>query len=97
MQHIIAIAMAATAASSAAAQPATRPDPADAKASVPTYRYESTFKDYQPYADPQTARWRDLNEEMGRLGGHLGHMAKPGEKGSSASKAVSPQRHEGHK
>ena len=97
MQQIIAVVLAVSAAGSAVAQQTTRPDPADAKASVPAYRYESAFNDYRPYADPQAARWRDLNEEMSRLGGHLGHVAKPGEKGSPAPKAISPQRHEGHK
>ena len=97
MQQIIAVVLAVSAASSAVAQQATRPDPADMKAPVPALRYESAFKDYRPYVDPQIARWRDLNEEAGRLGGHMGHVAKPGEKGKAASKTAPPQEHGGHK
>lgn len=97
MQQIIAVALAVSAASSAAAQQAARPDPADSKAVVPAQRYESVFKDYRPYADPQIARWRELNEEAGRLGGHTGHVAKPGEKSKPVAKTASPQGHAGHK
>ena len=96
MQHIIAIAIAATAASSALAQQATRLDPADPKASVPAYRYESAFKDYRPYVEPQPARWRDLNEEASRLGGHMGHVAKPAEKAKPPG-ATAPRGHGSHK
>jgi hypothetical protein len=63
-------------AGSAAAQTATRPDPADPKAAVPARPYEPVFKDYRPYVDPEVSRWRQSNEEMGRLGGHVGHVPK---------------------
>ena len=63
-------------AGSAAAQTAARPDPADPNAAAPKRPYESVFKDYRPYVDPEVARWRQSNEEMGRLGGHVGHVPK---------------------
>ena len=97
MQQIIAVALAMSAAGSAVAQQAARQDPADTKAPVPSYRYESAFKDYRPYGDPQVARWRELNEEASRLGGHMGHVAKPGEKGKPGSKSAPQQGHGGHK
>jgi hypothetical protein len=61
---------------SAAAENPARPDPADPKAGAPLRPYESAFKGYRPYVDPEVARWRDANEEMGRLGGHLGHVPR---------------------
>ena len=74
-------------AGSATAQNLARPDPADPKVTVLARPYESSFKDYRPYVDPEVARWRQSNEEMGRLGGHVGHVprdtgsiTKPGEK-----------------
>ena len=69
--------LAACAVGSVSAQTAARPDPADPKAAVPARPYEPAFKDYRPYVDPEVARWRQSNEEMGRLGGHVGHVPKP--------------------
>ncbi len=86
---------------SAAAQTAARPDPADPKAAVPARAYESAFKDYRPYADPEVMRWRQANEEMGRLGGHMGHMGHvPRESGPTVkpgAKPPAPAGHGGHK
>ena len=62
------------ASSMAAAQTAARLDPADPKAAAPVRGYESAFKGYRPYADEEAGRWRESNEEMGRLGGHQGHL-----------------------
>jgi len=76
MHKTIAFALAACFAGSAAAQHLARPDPADPKASAPARAYDSAFKDYRPYADPDLARWREANEEVGRLGGHVGHAGR---------------------
>jgi len=70
------IALTACFASSAAAQTTARPDPADPKAAAPTRPYESSFKDYRPYVDAEVARWRQSNDDMGRLGGHIGHVPR---------------------
>jgi hypothetical protein len=88
------IALAACFAGSATAQTAARPDPADPKAAAPARPYESSFKDYRPYVDPEVARWRQSNEEMGRLGGHAGHVQQaPDAAGKPAVKAPA---HSGH-
>ena len=63
-------ALAAAIAGSAAAQ--ARPDPADAKAKAPPVEYRSAFEGYRPYAEPELAPWRAVNEEVRRVGGHLG-------------------------
>ena len=76
MLKTICFMLLACAAGSAAAQAAARPDPADPQAAVPARPYDSVFKDYRPYVDPDVARWRESNEETGRLGGHVGHMPK---------------------
>lgn len=85
-------------ASDVAAQNSSRTDPADPKVAVPARAYESAFKGYRPYADPEVARWRQSNEEMGRLGGHMGHV--PRETGAivkPGAKPASPLGHGGHK
>ncbi len=65
-------ALAAATAGSAAAQ--ARPDPADAKAKAPPVEYRSAFESYRPYAEPELAPWRAVNEEVRRVGGHVGMM-----------------------
>lgn len=90
-----AISLVALAASSAAAQVPARPDPADTKAPAPAATYESAFRDYKPYEDPEIARWRDVNNEVGRLNGHIGHVrmqATPG-----AKPPAKPDAHGGHR
>lgn len=93
-----AIALAAAFAGSAAAQQAARPDPADPKATAPSRpAYESAFKGYRPHSDTEVGRWRESNEEMGRLKGHVGHV--PGSVPPAASPAPKsgPAGHGGHK
>lgn len=67
----------------AIAQSDVRRDPSDAQAAVPTVQYRSAFSEYQPYRDPEIGKWREANDQMKDLGGHRGHVGKPG---SGASK-----------
>ncbi len=100
-----AFVLAAAIAGSAIAQVTARPDPADPKApAAPSTApapsrpaYESAFKDYRPHSDPAVTRWRESNEEMGRLKGHVGHV--PGSVPPAASQAPKsgPAGHGGHK
>ena len=94
MLKTICFMLAACAAGSAIAQTAARPDPADPKAPVPARPYESAFKDYRRYLDPEVARWRQSNEEMGRLGGHVGHLPKA--QGPTVKPAAKPPAQGGH-
>ncbi len=67
-------------ATTAVAQTVPPRDPADPKqgpAAAPAH--EPAFRDYRPYVDPEVGRWRQANDEVGRLGGHSGHLpSKPG-------------------
>jgi len=88
------IALVACATGGVAAQSAAPPDPADPKASVRERAYESAFKAYRPYTEPEVARWRQSNEEMGRLGGHMGHLRREtGVADRPAAKPTSPATH----
>ena len=53
----------------AATARAHRPDPADAKAPVPSALYASPLRAYQPFAEPQVAPWRETNELVRQRGG----------------------------
>lgn len=76
MRKTIAAMLCAPIAGAAAAQDVARPASADAGQAARAPAYESAFRDYRPYADPEPARWRDVNDEVGRLGGHVGHVPR---------------------
>jgi hypothetical protein len=100
MQGRLLSALAALAAAGAsAAQNPARPDPAEPKrATTARPAYESAFRDYRPYADPDVGRWRESNEEMGRLRGHAGHVpgsVPPAARGTDAP--AKPATHGSHK
>ena len=52
-----------------AAAKAARPDPLDAKASVPALSYESSFSRYRRMGDEKPVSWRDANDTVTRIGG----------------------------
>lgn len=87
-------ALAACFAVSAAAQAPARPDPAEPKSATLVRPYESAFKGYRPYVDPEIARWREVNDEVGKLKGHVGHV--PQQPGAVAKPAAKPPAQGGH-
>jgi hypothetical protein len=72
MKPHFAFALMAAFAPLATAQQEGQPNPADPGARVPAAKYESPFKGYVPYREEKLAPWRELNEEVGRVGGHVG-------------------------
>ena len=40
--------------------------------------YHSTTSEYIPYHEGSIADWRQVNDEMGKLRGHAGHMSGDG-------------------
>jgi hypothetical protein len=52
-----------------AAAPAGMRDPGDPRAIVPPAAYMSAFRRYRPNADVEVGAWRDLNDNVGRIGG----------------------------
>ena len=54
------------------AQQKPRSDPADAAAPVPAMSYDSAFKNYIPDREIKPAGWKEVNEEVSRIGGHAG-------------------------
>ena len=74
--HRLLFVLAVLAPACAGAQ-APRPDPADAKAAVPPLRYESVVPAPRPPEKP--VDWKKKNEDVARLGGHVGHLKSLGE------------------
>lgn len=60
----------------ATAQPSgKRPDPVDPDSERPAAIYQSAFAGYQPLqeaTEPPDTQWRAVNEEVARVGGHVG-------------------------
>lgn len=98
MNYRIAATLAALAAAGAAlAQEPRRAGPAEASANAPNSRYDSVFTGYRRYQDEPIAPWREANDEMRRLGGHVGHVpgtATPSVPAPGA--APKPAPHHGH-
>lgn len=74
----------------AAQKPAASAGPASAGAAAPPMKYDSAFAGYLPHRDEKVAPWREVNDEVARVGGHIGIMrgaaaspvpqSRPGEK-----------------
>lgn len=79
MHKSICFVLAVIAAGPVAAQE-ERPDPKDPKAKAPPVEYRSAFEAYRPYAEPELAPWRGVNDEVRRAGGHAGISRKHGER-----------------
>jgi hypothetical protein len=85
MHKAVFFVVAAAAAGLAAAQQ-PRPNPGEPKAPVPAIEHRSAFEGYRRHTEPEVSGWREMNEEVRRIGGHVGivreqpHPAKPGAK-----------------
>lgn len=83
------------------AQPPASP-PARPVGTQPSY--ESAFADYRPYREEPAASWRQVNDEVARVGGHAGVLkaepapgAAPARDPSTVSPATpAPARSGGH-
>lgn len=87
------IALALAIAGPAHAQPATaaRPDPLDAKASVPDVVYRSALSAYRPYAEQSVGSWREANETVNRIGGWRAYAREAQQPPLPASPASAPK------
>lgn len=62
----------------AATPPGATPPGAPTAAPVPLPRYRSPLDDYRPYrVDEPLLPWREANDAVGGLGGHMGHLERP--------------------
>lgn len=86
---IAVIAFAAHAPLAAAEPSAGRNDPANPEAPVPAFQYESAFKGYHGFRETPLAPWREVNDEVARVGGHIG-ILRAGRDAGSASPGTAP-------
>ena len=84
------------------AQTRERADPAAANVKSAAGKYESAYANYRGLEEEQPADWRDLNDTVGRVGGHAGVLrdqsgaAKPPAAGGAKS-APQPAPQAGHR
>lgn len=79
---IAVVALAAHAQLATAPLAAAPPDPASPDASAPSFSYESAFTGFRGFREAPLMPWRDVNDEVARVGGHLGiFRAPPASKG----------------
>ena len=71
MKTLLATAVLAAVAPFAAAQQ-PRTEPTDPAAPVPAFRYDSGFGGYRGFRDEPLAPWREVNDDVARIGGHVG-------------------------
>ena len=57
---------------------AAPPPAADAAGPAPATSYRSAFDGYRPFREEAVTDWRALNDEVGRVGGHVGIMRDAG-------------------
>lgn len=69
-----------------AAQPSPATNPASPDAPVRQSAYESAFAGYRTYQDEKPASWREVNDEVGRIGGQAGIFGGAGHAGHSSPK-----------
>lgn len=50
----------------------SRPKPDDPKAAAAPIEHRSAFEGYRPFRDEAMVPWREVNDEVGRVGGHVG-------------------------
>jgi hypothetical protein len=65
-------AVAAIALAAGAAHAQSRPKPEDPRSAAPPPARSSAFEGYRPYRDEPVGSWREVNDEVGRVGGHSG-------------------------
>jgi hypothetical protein len=70
LARILAVAVLACATAAAGAQVPAQP-PAD-RGAAPPPTYQSAYEGYRPYVEEPLAPWREVNDTVERVGGHVG-------------------------
>ena len=100
--YLAMAALAALASAAFAQQPQTIRHPGDPSAPVPAVKYESAFAGYAPHREEKPAPWRELNESVGKVGGHAGVFRGKNAEASKPPGQTAPQspvpagKHKGH-
>jgi hypothetical protein len=102
LARTLAAAALVCAAGAAGAQTPAQPLPEAAVAAPPAYR--SAFEGYRPYVEEPLAPWREVNDTVGRVGGHVGVLRadesgappQPATSGMGTAPAAKEPSHDAH-
>jgi hypothetical protein len=95
MRQVTLALLAISACGAAFAQSEGKNDPRAPEARVPALTYQSAFQEYRPYREQELASWRAVNDEVARVGGHIGVM-KNAEKSDGQKTEEKPAADEPH-
>ena len=70
--------------------PTVRPDPLDAKASVPALSYRSSFSRYRGLGEDKPLSWREANDAVARIGGWRVYAREAQQPDATSSGADAP-------
>ncbi len=66
-------------------------DPANPAAPAPAIHYQSAFTGYQPYSEEKISSWREVNDQVTIVGGHVGALKNNNDATSQPSAPDAPQ------
>ena len=78
MKIAVLLALSAFAGGTALAEQPGRADPRDPQAKAPAVIYRSAFQDYRSFREQEPVAWREVNDEVARVGGHAGVLKQGG-------------------
>lgn len=89
MSKLLALAILASAFLAGGAQAQSRSKPDDPAARAAPIAYDSAFKGYQPFRDEPLAPWREVNDTVHQVGGHIG-VLRTEQQGAAQPTASTP-------
>ncbi|MCL4798883.1 MAG: hypothetical protein KJ025_04805 [Burkholderiales bacterium] len=96
MTRTLALAAAAIALIAGGAHAQTRPKPDDPTVPVAPVTYASPFDGYRTHADEPIASWGEVNDEVGRVGGHVGVLRAEERDAAQPAAATAPSTPSAH-
>jgi hypothetical protein len=79
------------------ASPPARPDPLDARASVPPARHDSVLQRYRGGGEVKVGNWKDANDTVTRIGGWRSYLREAAQPEAPASAPAAGGGHGPHR
>jgi hypothetical protein len=90
--YIVFAALVALAPQALAQTRSTPPHPSDPAAKVPAVKYESAFAGYMLFLEEKLSPWREANDGVGKVRGHVGIFGGAGHAGHGGTEKAAPSK-----